>query len=104
MQPHDECARRRPRRPRARQVLALCAGVLTVLASSPSEAATFTCAGGDVACLRAGNRERYRFTIGVPEPAAITFFVNVLGERTVGRCALRKGSADDSGAVDPDPD
>ncbi len=51
MQPHCQCARRRPCQLLVRQVLALCAGVLTVFAFSASEAATYTCSGGDVSCL-----------------------------------------------------
>jgi len=57
---------------------------------------------GERANLRAGDQERYRFTIGVTEPAPITLFVNVMGERTAGSCALRPVSADDAGFVDPD--
>ena len=59
---------------------------------------------GERAHLRAGDQERYRFTIGVTEAAPITFFVNMLGERTSGRCALRPGSAGEASAVDPDRD
>jgi hypothetical protein len=42
---------------------------------------------GEHANLRSGETERYRFTIGVTEPAPLTFFVNVLGDRTAGRCS-----------------
>lgn len=51
MQPHRQCAHRRRRRRSVRQILTLCAGVLTVFAFSASEAATYTCTGGDVPCL-----------------------------------------------------
>jgi hypothetical protein len=46
--------------------------------------------------LRAENQGRYRFTIGVSEAVPLTFFVNVMGERTPGRCSPRQVTPDAS--------
>jgi parallel beta-helix repeat protein len=59
---------------------------------------------GKHANLRPADQERYRFTIGVTEPVPMTFFVNMLGERTAGRCALPQVPDDDARPVNSDYD
>jgi hypothetical protein len=62
-----------------------------------------TVASGD-RNLGPGERQRYRFTIGVTQAVPLTFFLNVLGDRTRGRCSPPSVSPGEPEAAVPPSD